>query len=343
MPDPTPATPPPAAVVPPPAAATPAPVKPAAEAAPATPPAAPPDPRVASGFAAITKRERALQQEKTTWKSTRDAEAKEWNERIEAAKRYEAARAAVATDPLAALKELGVTYDQVTQAQLNDGASPPDLVAQGLQEQIKALEAKLEAKEKGKEETAAKEAKELADKELVEARGIAEKQIVDLGESVELVNALGLQKYVVKLCEDHYAETEEWIAPEEVAKVAEAKLQAGEALPDFPFDNAFKQLTATKWFKSKYQPVAAVTAPAPKAAPPQSTRVLTPDKPTSAQPVVRPSVLPRASTPVVEPPTITNELRASTAYPSIDKTKPGSYREKVRAAALAAGFKGATH
>lgn len=124
-------------------------IAPAPDAAPVVPPvAAPPaeapkevpveqDPRFASKFAALSKREQQIRERDSAIKA-REAEFKTWQEQQKLAE----------DDPLKYMESRGWTFDKLTKLALNDGKKPPEM-------RIEELEAKLAAKEKAKEEEAA--------------------------------------------------------------------------------------------------------------------------------------------------------------------------------------------
>ncbi len=332
MPEATPVTPTPTPAAPPAPVAAPVtpPAPPAAAKSAETPPAAPADPKISSAFAALAKKDRDLQSEKARWKAQKEAEATAHAADIASAKKLAALREAAKTDPRKykdIAEEFGLDYDKWTQLRLNDDEVPPNLEVDALRQEIADLKAGLNKTAEEKEAEAKKAAASQANTELVEARSAAVETVYAMPpEKIELVKAMKLGPYIVGMVEEHYNATQEWIAPEAVAEKVEETLRAGGELPNLPFAETWKQITETKWFQSKYQPVAAApAAPAPKAAPVQTTRVV------SEKPAVMPT-RPSAS------PTITNSLTTSSSYPSIDRTKGASYREKIRAQALAKAF-----
>lgn len=330
MPEVTPATPTPVtpASNPAPVATTPAKVE--TTPATATPAAAPaPDPKVSSAFAQLTKKERQLEAERRTWKAQREQEAAEHAADIKAAREWRALQADVKKMPLKALEVLGVSYDEISQAQLNDGIPPPDLAVRSVEEKLEAYKAEVAAKEKAREEELKKAQQTQEQRDLAEARQVAAKQVVDGGEKFELVNALGLQDYVVRMVEEHLENTGEWVPPDAAAAKLEEHLQAGQELPDVPFDTAFKKLTATKWFQSKYAPVAPKEEVTPKEAPTQSTRIVTPERKPEAP--TSHTITPRMGT-----------SRLAPTHPTVARHKGAAdYRAQKIAEALAKSFPGA--
>ena len=130
-----------------------------------------PDPAVeeplgqrARWFADMARKEQARVAKEQALKA-RERAAEE-RERVLAEREGKLAGAKVA--PLEALKAAGLTYDDVTQAQLNDGKPSAELIAQQAREEIAALKAEL-AKEREAQRTEAttqaQQAKDAARKE----------------------------------------------------------------------------------------------------------------------------------------------------------------------------------
>ena len=287
------------APVAPPAAppATPPPAAPAPTPAPAgtPPPAAPPAPKGpdASRLLAEAKRaERAVQAEKAAWKAQRAKEEAAWKERIAKAERFEAAKANAKRAPLDALKELELTYEELSIAQLNDGKPGADLAVREALEKVEALKKEIADGKKSDEEKAAAAAKEQQAKVLQAWHARTTQAVEAAGEKYELVNALGYSAEVGKMVEEHYDATGEEVPWTVAAEKLEAHLQAEQ---EPAVSEVFKRLTATKWFKSRYAPVA--KADEKPAAPRRTRDAEVPEK--KAEPAETPA------------PTITNRMVAS--------------------------------
>lgn len=114
-----------------------------------------------SRFAALAKKETALQRERQAIKLERDRIAKE---RSEATKLVEAQRVAL-TDPLKALELLGITYKQLTEVVLNDNKVTPELREKQLEEKLRAeLKKELEDRDKLSSEESKKREEERVQK-----------------------------------------------------------------------------------------------------------------------------------------------------------------------------------
>ncbi len=265
------------------------------------PPAPAKGPDASRLLAEAARKERAVQAEKASWKAQRTKEEGEWKERIAKAERFEAAKANAKKAPLAALAELELTYEELSTAQLQDGKPGADLAIREANEKIAALEKSIAAdKEKAKAD--AEQAQKDAGKAAVaKFHENVSRSVVAAGDKYELVNALGYQGEVGKMIEEHYDATGVEKSWTEAADALEAHLQAEQ---EPAVAEVFKKLAGTKWFKSRYAPVAQATqAPA---APRRSRDTEVPEKKVEAP-----------------APTITNKMTAS--------HKPSNAAGKTRA------------
>lgn len=285
---------------------------------PATPPEkAPPAPDASRLLAEARRAERAIQGEKRAWKEQRAREEAQWKERVAKAEAVEAKLARVSEDPLAALEILGVSYENLSLAQLNDGKPPADLKVRELEKRIADAEKKA-AEEKAAEKKKAEEALTAQQKATLERwHAATTKKVVDAGDKYELINALGYSAEVGKMVEEHYDATGEEVSWEKAAERLEAHLQAEQ---EPAVAEVFKRLTNTKWFKSRYAPVAK-EQPAP-AAPRRSRDLEVPETKRVAPPA------PPAAPPA---PTITHRMTAS----SNPRSAAAATRAELRARAQA--------
>lgn len=284
----------------------------------ATPPEAPKAPDASRLLAEATRRERAVQQEKRAWKEQRSREEAQWKERIAAAERYEAKRAKVKEAPLSALEELGVSYEELSVAQLNDGKPGADLAIRKAEEKVAALEKKIEDEKKAEEARRAEEHKATQAKVLEQWHARTTAAVQAAGEKYELINALGYQGEVGKMVEEHYDATGQEVSWTVAADKLEAHLQAEQ---EPAVAEVFKRLTQTKWFKSRYAPV----TKEPEKAPPAPRRFRDQDVPEKKVEAPPPAAPPA--------PTITHRMTASYSNPRSEAAKS---RAELRAKAEAA-------
>jgi len=274
---------------------TPAPAAPAAPVpATATPPVEPPKaPEASRILAESRRRERQIQAERDAWKKQRSAEEAAWKERIARAEAVEAKLAKAKEAPLTALEALGVSYEELSIAQLNDGKPGADLAIRKAEEKVAALEKRIEDEKKAEAEKAKQQQEENSAKVLQAWHARTQKAVEAAGEKYELINALGYAGEVGKMVEEHYDATGEEVSWTAAADKLEAHLQAEQ---EPAVAEVFKRLTNTKWFKSRYAPVAK-EQPAPPA-PKRSRDADVPETKTSE---------PAA----VAPPTITNKMTSA--------------------------------
>lgn len=279
--------------------------------APVAAPAPTKGPEASRLLAEAARRERAVQADKAAWKAQRAKEEAVWKERIARAEAVEAKLAKAKSAPLSALEALGVSYEELSIAQLNDGKPGADLAIRQAEEKVAALEAKFEAEKKQAEEkqTAAQKAAEQKTLEQWHARTAS--AVVAAGEKYEMINALGYAGEVGKMVEEHYDATGEEVPWTVAADKLEAHLQAEQ---EPAVAEVFKKLTNTKWFKSRYAAVQKA-AEAPAAPPRRSRDTDVPEKKVAAPPA----------------PTITNKMSASTN----PRSGAAKTRAELRAQAMA--------
>lgn len=189
-----------------------------ASAAPATgsPPAAPASPpeddRIRRGFAALSRKEKALREKERLIKTAE-----------ETTKRLEALQGKAMANPIEFLKEFGLSYEQLTDYIL--GTEKP---APTPEDRVKALEERLE-----KEAREAKDARERAASEATE-RSIAnyKEQILKPGikgnaDKYELINARGDEgsELVFEVIEQYHAQNGKVLAWHEAADHVEKALE----------------------------------------------------------------------------------------------------------------------
>ena len=228
---------------------------PAAEAAPEPAPAPaaeekPAAPSVAERFAAMAKREKQMVERD---RAIKDREAK-LAEREAAIKAAEDKRAGYREDPLKALSDLGMSYDDLTKYVLNktDPSAQQAIAIRQLAEQTEqarreAAQAR-EAVEAAKQEAAKAEAERTRAGFKSEVAGFVKAN----PDKFELVSLYGQEELVFGVIEAEYEKTGEMISVEAAAEKVEKYLEA-EA------EKAFK----AKKFSTRFAPPAAKPAAAP--------------------------------------------------------------------------------
>ena len=229
------------------------------------------EPQLSTQYAAMARKEKALRAKMQEFQRERDA----FNRQKEATKaptgpsfdesKY-IARDRLKTDTLAVLAEEGVSYDELTQAILNQGQYQQD-------PQTKAAIAKLEAKIAAQEETAKKYAAQLEEqqtnayKQAVNQIRLDTKALVMSDPSFEIIKETNSVNDVVELIEETWKKDGVLLSVEDAAKEVEEYLEQ-EAL----------KLARIKKLQERMKPVAAPVkqqqaAPATKQ--PQTMKTLT--------------------------------------------------------------------
>jgi hypothetical protein len=95
-------------------------------------------------FAALSRQEKQLRERESTWKAQREAQEREWAPRLESARKVEELKAKAKTDRSAALellKEVGLSFDELTKMQLNGGKPTPEMIAEQTRREVEAIRA----------------------------------------------------------------------------------------------------------------------------------------------------------------------------------------------------------
>lgn len=245
-----------------------------------TKPEAPKD-RFGAKFAALSRKEKAIRAKEREIE-TRQAQAKaDFEARMKALEEREARWARMEElknkRPLEAIKELGLSYDDLTAAALNDqGELPPERQTEAT---IAELKAQLDAlkKEREEEKTAAQKAKE--EEELKQAEARYAQQIDNFkGEIKSHLDTAGEEKYelmksglfadvadpveaVYDVILEHYRETQA-NSPDGVGEIMDIT-QAADLLEQW-LEKEAEKLAKTKKAKSKLLPPQAVETKAEK-------------------------------------------------------------------------------
>ena len=217
----------------------------------------PGEPTVAERFAAMAKRERQMVERD---RAIKEREAK-LAERKAALKAAEERRAGYAQDPLKALSDMGLTYEDLTKRVLDktDPSAQQSMAIRQLGEQVE--QAKREAAAAKEAIAKAQAEREAAEAERAKAGFKAEvtSHIKANADKYELVSLYGQEGLVYATIEAEYERSGEMLTVDQAAEKVEKYLEA----------EAEKALKAKK-FASKLQP------PAPRPAAPTLTNAVTP-------------------------------------------------------------------
>lgn len=175
------------------------------------------DPEFSSRFAALSRKEKYLQEQAAAFK---EKESKYSS--------YADLQEKIKENPLAALEHFGVSLDDVISASLGSDAPPPTV-----ESQIEALRAEIEgykSEQQKREEDAQKKAEEEYQNSINEAIQVHQLSIANhLSENAdkyELINLQGAQDLVWEVTEAHYdANNGEILTPEQASDKVEAYLE----------------------------------------------------------------------------------------------------------------------
>lgn len=145
-------------------------------------------------FAALTRRERMLLEKE-----------KELKSREEKLKPTELTREAVKKNPKTALESVGMTFEEFTEAYLNQLEGKEHTPS--TDDRINALYEKIEAKERADIEERAKKEKEIEEKAIYDFKEKIRASIESESEKYELINRSGVVDEVYNLIEEYFNDT----------------------------------------------------------------------------------------------------------------------------------------
>lgn len=184
----------------------------------------------ADRFAALAKKERAIQQQATALKE-REAKLAD----------FESIKQKATSNPLEALKILGISYEQITEFILNGQKPTPDLQVSAVKQEIDALR-----KERELEKEAAKKAQEEEHSRTMEQfRAEVGNFIKTNAEQYELTALYNGESIVEATIEQHFAATQKVLSIKEAADLVEAY-----------FEDQVKAASQAKKFQAKQEPKA---------------------------------------------------------------------------------------
>ena len=229
---------------------------PQAEAAPAPAAPEPPKERASDRFAVLARKEQEVFRKAQAVRQ-QQAELARQAEEIRA---FEAAKKTARLNPLEALKQLGLTYDDVAQYVLNDNTPTPDAQVQSVREELEAF--KRQAREE--QERLTRQQREMAAQEqaaIVEQfREEVSDYISQHSETYELTSLYNGASLVSDVIEEHFKMAGKLLTIPEAAKLVEEH-----------YEDLARKAQATKKFAATQQRVdsaqAQTQASAPKMGP----------------------------------------------------------------------------
>lgn len=158
-----------------------------------------PEDRVSSKIDILIKREReALARERQAKQKETELE-----EKIRRIQQFDEVR----TNPKKALELLGLDYDQLTQAILNDGQLPPDVQYKKLEDKFDSFRSAQEEVEKKRQEEAVKRAQAQEEQAITNFKSEINQYLDDNKARYELINFEGGQELVYEVIDEHYTRT----------------------------------------------------------------------------------------------------------------------------------------
>lgn len=162
-------------------------------------PEAPVPDKVSSKIDILIKREReALARERL---------AKQKESELEDKLKMVQAFDSVKSDPKKALELLGLSYDQITQAFLNDGQLPPDVQYKKLEEKFDSFKSAQAQADQKRQEEAVQRAKAQEEQAIGSFKSEINQYLDDNKERYELINFEAGQELVYEVIDEHYNRT----------------------------------------------------------------------------------------------------------------------------------------
>lgn len=166
----------------------------------------PPLPKLSSGYAKLAREQRAAKEASAKLESDRKAFEAEQKSATQRLVDYEAAKAEAKRNPLRWLEQNGLTYQDLVESQLNDGKPTANLEVKAVRDEISALKADAEAREKKATEERAAHSKAQEEQVLNRFRAECAAHVTAAGEKFELLNLYNAQSRVAELIEAHYSQ-----------------------------------------------------------------------------------------------------------------------------------------
>lgn len=193
-------------------------------------------------FVAALEREKALREQE---RRAREAVASLEKREAEFKARM-AAAGDPAADPIAYLEKLGIPFDKVVSSITS--REPPKV-----EDKVKELETKLETYKREQAEAARRAAEEQARADLEEWQKSVVGYLQKDADKHELINAFAAHEYVPAFISQYAQQYGKILDVDEASRLVSEDLE-----------NVVSRVAETKWFKAKYQPIAAkAEAPPP--------------------------------------------------------------------------------
>lgn len=191
---------------------------------------------MSSRFAALSRKEKEIQEERKRIESERQAfesERKEYQEKLSSASKAQDLLKMAKDDPLGFIRETGVSFEKLADAMLNDDGtlktqSELSRVKAEVQEQIEALKKEREedkkSAQKQEEERKLREQEQYIVQQVEQYKAHTNKVIQENPETYELILANNAQDSVWSVIESYFYETGEILEPQAAAEQVEEYL-----------------------------------------------------------------------------------------------------------------------
>ncbi len=186
----------------------------------------------ADRFAALAKKERALQKQMADLKAQQAKVAE-----------YEAARKAASQNPVKALEALGLTYEQITQFLLNGNKPTPELEIASVKQEIERLRQETALKEKAAKQAQEQAARAEYQRTLAEFSNEINDFVKTNADKYELTSMYQGESIVQATIEQHFNNTKKILSIQEAADLVEKY-----------FEEQVQAAQKTKKFQAKSQP-----------------------------------------------------------------------------------------
>lgn len=229
-----------------------------AEAAPAPAPEAekPPTPPKADRFAMLARKEQDLFRKQQAVRQQQEVLARQ----AEEIRAFQEAKRQAALNPLDALKQLGLTYEQITEFVLNDNKPTPNAEVQSVRQELE--EFKRQARDEQKrilEEQRALQAQE--QQQIIQSfREEVKEYVSQHADTYELTTLYGGDNLVSDVIEEHFRQSGKLLTIPEAAKLVEEH-----------YEDLARKAQSTKKFAATKQSAAPSQAPTTAAAPKMGT------------------------------------------------------------------------
>jgi hypothetical protein len=193
----------------------------------------------AARFAVLAKKERALRAQQESLKAQM-AEIQRKAAEVEA---FEKSKLTAKQNPLEVLKNLGLSYDELTQFVINGEKATPELAVRAVKDELEAFKAEQAEARRRAEEAEKVRLEQERSAVLDRFRQEVAQYVTDNREKYELLNLYGQEGLVSEVIQQHFEQTQRIMSNEEAADRAEKYLE-----------ELVQKAQATKKFGSKAVP-----------------------------------------------------------------------------------------